>query len=780
MRNYGKKILGIVAAATMLCSVAVAAGCGTPDFKMEKPNATDYAGEVASNGGFAVEKGNYVYFINGVESNTADNTYGAVEKGALMRITKAQLAAGEYDKAVMVVPSLFVAKNYEAGIFIYGDYVYYATPTTEKNLEGKVENSYIDFKRAKLDGTEKAMSGKFFHLASNSAFYRYVEIDGVVYCMYEEDGALKSYNTKTGKTTVLVEGAGSYFYDKKDLENGNVYYTMSVKYNIDTDNSLDASYNQLYCVNAAATATEVGKKENGEISYTAVCNGASKKYSFDASYLENDYADFEAKDYTTYPYVNLGQLVLDGVGTTSQDAGWFNQDDKADSLELSGYTYTVKRYENGGVYFTRSTDSKLYYLADEKGENWNTVKGNDVAVAALDVVANDETKASASAIFEVAESAGVRTHSYLYVAGDALRKATALANGEAEEIVMARSVASVTLWKTEGDYLYYYGAEGNGNNLSRINYKGEASHYGPVLVEMLPEYRPLTVAYVDYDSSWYAPEFFGDAVLYCNAQSYGGSTAYDYVYSAKLGTTAAIEANNEAYNAVTDYVNEYSADASAQAYIKYYFRTDGALSDEVKALYDEKYAKDSDGKNLLNYVADKFAAEDGLKKETAFLSLVGKINEADAESIANDWANSLLKLPVEEEDKSLPGWAIALIVVGSVLVAAGITVAVILIVKAQKKKAAEKQEAEDTVNAFKRKKIDTTDDKSIDVYATGTEETPTEEAPAVEETPAEEAPAEEAPAEEAPAVEEAPAEEAPAVEETPAVEEAPAEENKQE
>ena len=728
MRNYGKKILGIVAAATMLCSVAVAAGCGTPDFKMEKPNATDYAGEVASNGGFAVEKGNYVYFINGVESNTADNTYGAVEKGALMRITKAQLAAGEYDKAVTVVPSLFVAKNYEAGIFIYGDYVYYATPTTEKNLEGKVENSYIDFKRAKLDGTEKAMSGKFFHLASNSAFYRYVEIDGVVYCMYEEDGALKSYNTKTGKTTVLVEGAGSYFYDKKDLENGNVYYTMSVKYNIDTENALDASYNQLYCVNAAATATEVGKKENGEISYTAVCNGASKKYTFDASYLENDYADFEAKDYTTYPYVNLGQLVLDGVGTTSQDAGWFNQDDKADSLELSGYTYTIKRYENGGVYFTRSTDSKLYYLADEKGENWNTVKGNDVAVAALDVVANDETKASTSALFEVTENAGVRTHSYLYVTGDALRKATALANGEAEEIVMARSIASVTLWKTEGDYLYYYGAEGNGNNLSRINYKGEANDYN-VLLEKA-DYQPTKLALVEWNSSWYKPEMFTvgtdkAVVLYSNSQSYGNSsTAFNYVYATQIGTTAEIQANIDKYEAYNDYLDEYSSSADSQNLIKYFFALgpNAQPDQEIIDLYKDESKAETEQDAFYKEVLGKFSVAEGAEKAelataNEIIGLVGKMTEDDEEAIATAWADSLLKPEVEEdEDNSLPGWAIALIVVGSVLVvAAGAGVPFLVIYS--KKKAEAKREAEATVNAYRRKKIDTTDDKTIDVYA---------------------------------------------------------------
>ena len=45
MRKYGKKILGIVAAATMLCSVVTAAGCGKTEFKMPAPNAADYAGD---------------------------------------------------------------------------------------------------------------------------------------------------------------------------------------------------------------------------------------------------------------------------------------------------------------------------------------------------------------------------------------------------------------------------------------------------------------------------------------------------------------------------------------------------------------------------------------------------------------------------------------------------------------------------------------------------------------------------------------------------------------
>ena len=151
MRDKMKKILGLALATVSVTSVF--AGCKTTKYKGEPISGYVSEATVSSNGGFAVEKGDYVYFINGQEYNSADNKYGAVVKGALMRISKADLAAGK-NTAITVVPSLFVAQNMNAGIWIYDDYVYYATPTTDKNLSGDVEYTYIDFKRAKLDGSE--------------------------------------------------------------------------------------------------------------------------------------------------------------------------------------------------------------------------------------------------------------------------------------------------------------------------------------------------------------------------------------------------------------------------------------------------------------------------------------------------------------------------------------------------------------------------------------------------------------------------------------------------
>ena len=278
MRKTAKKIISLVAVATLFTSTLAMSACGDKSYKGDKLSDTPSTeATVVSNGGFAVEKGDYIYYINGKEDYAEKNVYGEVTKGALMRIKKADLTAGNYDKADVVVRMMFSAQNYNAGIYIYGDYVYYATPTSDKNMQGEVTNSWIDFKRAKLDGTE-TMKDYYFRLSDNAANYRFVEENGVVYCLYEEDGMLKSYNTTSKTSTVLVKGA-TYFYDNKDLTNPTVYYTMDVTNNIDSDEANTAGYNQVYRVNASATATVDAKKA----AYTVA---GGRTYDFDESWME--------------------------------------------------------------------------------------------------------------------------------------------------------------------------------------------------------------------------------------------------------------------------------------------------------------------------------------------------------------------------------------------------------------------------------------------------------------------------------------------------------------
>ena len=168
MRNMLKKLMTIFTAGAMVATAAASlAACGG---KFNPPSGYP-SGEATSNGGFVVEVGEYIYFINGVESYTSDNTYGTPVKGSLMRIQKKDLASG---KAETVIPSLMVASDYTSGIYIYDGRVYYATPNNIASTSGKVEQEYLSFKSAKLDGTDIQ---SYFNVSNNSTVYRYVKED---------------------------------------------------------------------------------------------------------------------------------------------------------------------------------------------------------------------------------------------------------------------------------------------------------------------------------------------------------------------------------------------------------------------------------------------------------------------------------------------------------------------------------------------------------------------------------------------------------------------------
>ena len=120
MRDKFKKLTSVAIAGTMAFATVALSACGDKNYKGTKLDGFDATATVTDNGGFAVKKGDYVYFINGQEDYTAENKYGEVTKGALMRIKSSDLTSGQYDKAQTVVPMLFSAQNFDAGIYVYG------------------------------------------------------------------------------------------------------------------------------------------------------------------------------------------------------------------------------------------------------------------------------------------------------------------------------------------------------------------------------------------------------------------------------------------------------------------------------------------------------------------------------------------------------------------------------------------------------------------------------------------------------------------------------------
>lgn len=779
----GKKLIGLIAALALCAPTAAFAACGGNGYSPKKL-AGNISGAAESNGGFVATKGDYVYFINGSEEYTADNTLGKVEKGALMRISKSDLSGGKYEKAEIVVPALFVAQNFDAGIYLFGDYVYFASPTTEKERDGSVSNSYISFKRAKLDGSSSARELKkyFFRWESNDVQYRFTEIDGTVYCLYVDgDSALHSFNTAKGTDTVLVEGASSdYLFDENIADSGTVYYTMAVTQGIDTDNAQTVSYNQVYSVRADATATVSAS----ECSYT-VSNGY--KYSFNGEYLADNLDGFKASDYTTYPYVNLGTLVLDGKGSdeTSYPNTQFNKDTSATPATPNGYTYTLQNYLDGGLYLTRkdvnssSSDGEnaaLYYLGEDKtaSENWTSIAGNTELDSSK--VALSTTNATSSAVYKIVNG----KHVYMFVSDEKIYKVTASADGaEESKVLLVPSASSVTLWYADDTYLYYYSAGSNGNNLQRVDYTGSKADYSGLATE--EKYKPLTILDVDWNSSWYKPEFVNNVLLFGNAKSFG-NTAYNYIYAVNLSgsgvngemTYEELKSFNEKYEEVNEYIDEFSSEYSnLSKALEYWFRTgertayDDFLAEARAKGYKDHYRYseyelnefDAFTKHTGDY-ADKFM-DDNAKyydTESYFYRLLGVMKSADKEAIADVWTSSdyIEPLPSETEEDSDNTALIVVIVVASVIVvAAAVTVPVVI---SAKKKA--KAQADKEATAVRKKiMVDTTDDKSIDVYAEE-EQAPEEESESVQEEPSEEAVSEEVPEEAEQDVENAESEEA--------------------
>ena len=141
----------------LLCSVCVLTACGTKGLN-DNP-ATN--APVSGNGGFAVVKGDYLYYTNGYDddyktnyASTSDNKFGSVTFGAIYRTKLSNGQVVYNDDGTLKSSELVVSKlvGYEqGGFYIFGDYIYYATPLMEKTSDGTLRNNWINFCRIKIE-----------------------------------------------------------------------------------------------------------------------------------------------------------------------------------------------------------------------------------------------------------------------------------------------------------------------------------------------------------------------------------------------------------------------------------------------------------------------------------------------------------------------------------------------------------------------------------------------------------------------------------------------------
>ena len=235
----------ILLVAALVCVAVFLSACGekpfTPNFDAPKGLT------VESNGGIAVKYGDYVYYVNGYESDpSADNTYVDVNDapriGSVLRISIADLkkvlainededltnsqkteniADAVRDYAEVVVPKIYYSNNTETarlnGIFIFNDRLYMLTPNDKLTAGGDTQTDQSVLMSFDLNG---ANPERHFTFTTNTAQVKLYEKDNKVMATYLMSSKLHVLDVAAGKDTQVTnddETAGSV----KFVEDGN-------------------------------------------------------------------------------------------------------------------------------------------------------------------------------------------------------------------------------------------------------------------------------------------------------------------------------------------------------------------------------------------------------------------------------------------------------------------------------------------------------------------------------------------------------------------------------
>ncbi|MBE5754216.1 MAG: hypothetical protein E7340_02630 [Clostridiales bacterium] len=393
MKKIFVKILSCVLGLCMLGTTL--AGCDScAEANWDNTDMTNW-GSVVSYGGFLAETDNYIYYINGVANKSSDNTYGKPVKGALIVADKNDLS-----KTEIALPKLFAATDVGAGLYIFGDYVYYGTPSTDKASDGTVASSDMMFRRAKLDGSSDE---HILTISSHSAAHRIVENNGTVYIVYydTDSTSLVSYNTATkesitiAKTDVKTEGyesLTSYRFLHNDMLSSAVLVfattVYSLPYNEDMNEGLDStrpveSYNKIYTYS-------IGDGKVDEVYGKLVCDGSVKDETFaimanDSKYIyiqkTTEFGKVTAHALTINELLNKEKSTDAGVEVVAEYATTSNLVVDLDNV----YIMPAKSTDSSG---TTTTSNKIYkdtMRVSKDGQKIDHTETKALAAVASDV-----------------------------------------------------------------------------------------------------------------------------------------------------------------------------------------------------------------------------------------------------------------------------------------------------------------------------------------------------------------------------------------------------------
>ncbi len=507
-----KKRLCATLSVVFACSFALAGCSGDHYSKVNVSGSQDTRYAVTSNGGSAVQYGNYVYFINGTrgfdDDNAKNNVFGSVVKGGLYRAelngvktesdqgnrfkitadseTGSKLvgtAAVTFDNKKTldasvqnIAPKTIGTSGYHngGGVYIFGNYVYYASPDNTKNKQGETTYKRTSFFREKLDGSETIKIYTTDAETSDKA-YGFYKFDGAVYLVTEDerDGNSCIISVKIGsdgKTT--VKRIGKEKYKKVILPTNPTYYDGI---------STDTVYDYIYLEYAGSDFEEdKTSRTDNVLAYIRPDGSEFTKFA-----EGNDKLDLvSVKDDLVY-YINS---TLSGAALTARDydslfthSGGFNQNVLTlDALTSASQVYPavlgMGEINTNRIHVFLVTDSKTLTDYTDGGK---TVKQLDTASNSISVQATDEGKV----FYSFADAANEIRYYDLY-ADEVVTVATDITTGSFDVDLIDNFVVYMGILEERFDsYTFFYdlaperaeltnlfvGRRNDGDNRSKIN-----------------------------------------------------------------------------------------------------------------------------------------------------------------------------------------------------------------------------------------------------------------------------------------------------------------------
>lgn len=452
-----KRVITVIALIAMLAVAAsVLAACDVYTWK--SIGAGDSSANVVSNGGYYVEQGKYVYFINGYVGSVTSNNWGDAYKQSIMRAEKKEDGTIDNDTAQVVVPLSIYNEYSDGGIAVFGDWIYYATPNTNEDTTGTASTTYTDFMRTRTDGavtqriaTVSSRSSKYLFTptriiyTTDSSTLNYVDFSGM-------DTGKSIDNGKGAKAGVLAENVSSFVWgydaDRGASETGTVseyiFYTETI-----TGDDSYRHYNNLCCIkydgsDKRVLATFDSWFDEGD----TIANNYDKVYTYSLLDLFYESDSTVTLYYTKSIYENGSDSEIGLYSNTfSTETGFSVENEKKLTESAPDAFYPLG--EGRGILATKN--SNVYLVTDDS-------KGYTDANLIIGAARSAKVQAVVGDYVYYTDSNGTALYRINLVkeTGDSVNERAVIASGLKSDWLALEFVGTKIVWFNTDDYSYLY------------------------------------------------------------------------------------------------------------------------------------------------------------------------------------------------------------------------------------------------------------------------------------------------------------------------------------